>query len=272
MKQFSVDADPSRSGGALNESLAVSYDSLETTITRPDATNVLTSTTTAWNATTNPLVTSDELRAREGFNTNLSENHDVMVKNLMDPSDGLDLAAGAVMSSYHPDDDITAVENLDLVAQQAQASFSLASNARLLGYTRILGRLSKADGFITQQLAYFLSKLAEYQENGESLLDRTMVLCGSGMSYGHSHANSNLPILLAGGKALGLKHGQHLDYNQPVLKKPYTLDYEEWKNLCGPPRDTKARLSNVLLTMLQKMDVKETQFVDSLGPVPELVG
>ncbi len=139
------------------------------------------------------------------------------------------------------------------------------------GDPEILGRLSKADGFLTQQLAYFLSKLAEHQENGESLLDRTMVLCGSGMSYGHSHANSNLPILLAGGRALGLKHGQHLDYNQPHLKKPYTLDYEEWKNLCGPPRDTNARLSNVLLTMLQKMDVRETQFVDSTGPVPELV-
>lgn len=38
------------------------------------------------------------------------------------------------------------------------------------------------------------------------------------MSYGHSHSNSNLPILLAGGRSLGVKHGQHIDYNQPHLK------------------------------------------------------
>ena len=35
------------------------------------------------------------------------------------------------------------------------------------------------------------------KEGGEPLLDRTMVLFGSGMSYGHSHSNANLPILLA---------------------------------------------------------------------------
>ena len=38
------------------------------------------------------------------------------------------------------------------------------------------------------------------------------------MSYGHSHGNANLPTVLAGGKALGLKHGQHLDFNLPKIK------------------------------------------------------
>jgi len=56
------------------------------------------------------------------------------------------------------------------------------------------------------------------KDGGEPLLDRTMVLFGSGMSYGHSHSNANLPILLAGGRGLGLKHGQHVDYNRPFLK------------------------------------------------------
>jgi hypothetical protein len=139
------------------------------------------------------------------------------------------------------------------------------------GDPEVLARLRKADGFLMQQLSYFLDRLASHQEDGESLLDRTMVLCGSGMSYGHSHANSNLPILLAGGRGLGLRHGQHIDYNQPHLAKPYTLDYEEWKSLCGKPKDGKARLSNVLLTMLQRMGVEETGFVDSLGPVSDIL-
>lgn len=46
------------------------------------------------------------------------------------------------------------------------------------------------------------------RDGDASLLDRMMVLFGSGMAYGHNHGNVNLPIVLAGGKALGLKHGR----------------------------------------------------------------
>ena len=133
----------------------------------------------------------------------------------------------------------------------------------------ILDRLAKSDAFLMKMFAGFLDRLRAVQDGGDPLLDRTMVLFGSGMSYGHSHANSNLPILLAGGRALGLKHGQHLDYNFPK-GNAYTLKYEEWQSLCGRPKDDKARLSNVMLTMLQKMGVKSEKFVDSVGPVSEV--
>ncbi len=135
----------------------------------------------------------------------------------------------------------------------------------------VLERLAKSDAFIMQQFAHFLDELGSIKDGDEALLDRTMVLFGSGMSYGHSHANSNLPILLAGGKGLGLKHGQHIDYNRPHMKGDYTFSYDEWRALCGKPKDEKARLNNVLLTMLQKMDVEAGKFVDSLGPVSAIV-
>jgi Protein of unknown function (DUF1552) len=135
----------------------------------------------------------------------------------------------------------------------------------------VLDRLAKSDAFIMKQFAHFLDELRAIKDGDEALLDRTMVLFGSGMSYGHSHCNSNLPILLAGGKGLGLKHGQHIDYNRPHLKEDYTLSYDEWRSLCGKPKDGKARLSNVMLTMLQKMEVNAETFVDSLGPVSEIV-
>ena len=137
------------------------------------------------------------------------------------------------------------------------------------GDPEVLGRLAKSDTFIMQQFAYFLDKLKAEMDGDTPLLDRTMVLFGSGMSYGHSHSNSNLPILLAGGSGLGLKHGQHIDYNQP--EHGYKLDYDEWRSLCGKPKDEKARLSTLMLTMMQKMEVKAEQFVDSLGPVSEVV-
>ena len=68
-----------------------------------------------------------------------------------------------------------------------------------------------------------------------------MVLFGSGMSYGHSHCNANLPILLAGGRGLGLKHGQHIDYNRPFLKGDYTLSYDEWRDISAASPRTKKR-------------------------------
>jgi hypothetical protein len=134
----------------------------------------------------------------------------------------------------------------------------------------VLERLAKSDAFIMEQFAHFLDQLRAVKDGEDALLDRTMVLFGSGMSYGHSHSNSNLPILLAGGSGLGLKHGQHIDYNFPK-GNDYKLDYDEWRALCGKPKDEKARLSNVMLTMLQKMDVHAEKFVDSLGPVSELI-
>jgi hypothetical protein len=134
----------------------------------------------------------------------------------------------------------------------------------------VLSRLAKSDAFIMQQFAYFLDRLRDELDGGEPLLDRTMVLFGSGMSYGHSHSNSNLPILLAGGSGLGLKHGQHIDYNKPK-GGDYKLDYDEWLNLCGKPKDAKARLSNVMLTMLQKMEVPAEHFVDSIAPISEVL-
>ena len=137
------------------------------------------------------------------------------------------------------------------------------------GNAEVLGRLAQSDAFIMTQFSYFLERLKTEKDGADSLLDRTMVLFGSGMSYGHSHSNSNLPILLAGGRGLGLKHGQHIDYNFPK-GGTYKLDYDEWRGLCGKPKDEKARLSNVMLTMMQKMDVNAETFVDSVAPISEI--
>ena len=134
-----------------------------------------------------------------------------------------------------------------------------------------MARLSKSDGFITQQFAYFLDQLQSIRDGDDSLLDRTMVLFGSGMSYGHSHGNANLPTILAGGKGLGLKHGQHIDYNLPAIKSYNLANAAEHYGLCHKPVNGNARLTNLLLTMMQKMEVNTEQFVDSLGPVSEVL-
>ena len=125
-------------------------------------------------------------------------------------------------------------------------------------------KLTNYDTFAIEQFGYFLTRLSETKDlNGKSLLGSTMSLFGSGMSYGHSHGNANLPLVLAGGLDLGLKHGSHLDFNQGHFDG-YTLDKPgNHYRLCSRPANTDAHMSNLLLLMAQKMGVENDRFGDS---------
>ena len=125
-------------------------------------------------------------------------------------------------------------------------------------------KLTNYDTFAIEQFGYFLTRLSQTKDlNGKSLLGSTMSLFGSGMSYGHSHGNANLPLVLAGGTDLGLKHGNHLDFNQDHFDG-YTLDKPgDHYRLCSRPANTDAHMSNLLLLMAQKMGVETDQFGDS---------
>lgn len=85
-----------------------------------------------------------------------------------------------------------------------------------------------------------LENLKKTEEQGESLLDRTMVFFSSNLGNASNHSTKNLPVLLAGG---GFHHGQHLafDANNP------------------PP------LSNLFVTMLQRLGIERDQFGSSAG-------
>ncbi|MCC6234811.1 MAG: DUF1552 domain-containing protein [Verrucomicrobiales bacterium] len=69
---------------------------------------------------------------------------------------------------------------------------------------------SKINRWHSEQLAYFMSKLAAVREGSGTLLDHSMVLFGSSMSDGNRHDPSNLPILLAGRGGGRIKSGRHL--------------------------------------------------------------
>lgn len=127
-------------------------------------------------------------------------------------------------------------------------------------------KLTQSDTFSIEQFSYFLTRLSETPDvDGRPLLDSTMALFGSGMAYGHSHGNANLPLVLAGGSACGLQHGRHLDLNEGHFDG-YQLDQPgEHYRLCSRPANPKAHLSNLLLTMAQKMGVDTEHFGDSNG-------
>ena len=105
--------------------------------------------------------------------------------------------------------------------------------------------LGRWDRFLTEQLSYFLRRLRDTDEGDGNLLDRTLVLYGS--SNSQTHVNLNYPLLLAGGRGLGLRHGSF------------------WRFGDETP------LSNLYVTMLDRLDVPIDTFVDSTGELSEIL-
>ncbi len=131
--------------------------------------------------------------------------------------------------------------------------------------------LTDTDVFNYAQFAYFLDRLSEVHDAEGPLIETTMALYGSGMSYGGHHGNANLPVVLAGGTKLGLKHGRHVDYNRAAGFDGYDLEtHINHYRICRQPVNGKARLSNLLLTMAQKMGVETETFSDSLNSASEV--
>ena len=92
-------------------------------------------------------------------------------------------------------------------------------------------------------LAYFLEKLAKLPDGDGTLLDHSLVIYGSGMSDGNSHNHDPLPILLAGGASGRIAGNRHL------VQAEHTP------------------MSNLLLTVLQKLGCPEERFGDSTAPL-----
>jgi hypothetical protein len=131
-------------------------------------------------------------------------------------------------------------------------------------------KLTNYDTYAIEQFGHFLTRLTETRDlNGKPLIGSTMALFGSGMSYGHSHGNANLPLVFAGGTDLGLKHGSHLDFNKAAKDfAGYSLGSDgaltsAHYQLCSRPVNTDAHMSNLLLLMAQRMGVETDQFGDS---------
>lgn len=86
----------------------------------------------------------------------------------------------------------------------------------------------------------FLTGLRGVKEEGGALFDRTSVLFGTNMGSANSHANDNLPVLLAGG---GFKHVGHLAFDR---QKNYPL-------------------SNLYVSLLQRMGMETSTFSSGTG-------
>ena len=82
-----------------------------------------------------------------------------------------------------------------------------------------LAQWEKICAFHSAQFAVFVEKLRAAQEGETSVLARTLAVFGSGISDGNRHNHDDLPIVLAGGSALGVKGGREV-----VLEKETSLN------------------------------------------------
>jgi hypothetical protein len=107
-------------------------------------------------------------------------------------------------------------------------------------------KVSKINAFHVTQFGYFLDKLKGTAEGDGCLLDNSIVLYGCGLSDSNSHLHTDLPIIVAGGAGGSIKGGRHVRY------------------VSGTP------LTNLQLTLLDRLGVQLDKFGDSTGRVDQL--
>ena len=76
-------------------------------------------------------------------------------------------------------------------------------------------------------------------------MDNTCLLYGS--SNSKTHNNTNYPLVLAGGRDMGYRHGQYLKFENDVP------------------------LSNLFVTIQKRMGAKANSFADSTGEMKEVL-
>jgi hypothetical protein len=109
-----------------------------------------------------------------------------------------------------------------------------------------LERLHKINEYHFQQFAHLVKKLSTMPEGDGTMLDYTLFMYGTGISDSNTHFHDDLPIALVGGKAAGIKGGRYIRYPK------------------GTP------LSNMHLTLLEKLGVPAETFGNSTGKVDRL--
>jgi hypothetical protein len=104
-----------------------------------------------------------------------------------------------------------------------------------------LEKQAKLNTYMLQQFSYFLEKLRGTNDGDGTLLDHSLLICGSGMSNSNEHLMFNVPTIVIANKATGIRGGRHVR----VAK--------------GTP------LTNLQLSLMSAVGVQIEKFGDSNG-------
>jgi hypothetical protein len=106
-------------------------------------------------------------------------------------------------------------------------------------------KVTKVNTMHMELFAGFIAKLKATPDGDGSLLDNSMIVYGSGLSDGNRHTHEDLPVLLVG-RGGHFRLGKHIVY----------------------PKDTP--MTNLYLTLLDRMGVPSEQIGDSTGRIDHL--
>jgi hypothetical protein len=109
-------------------------------------------------------------------------------------------------------------------------------------------RLVKIDTFNVSQVAQLAGKLSKIKDGDGTVLDRSILMFGSSLSDGDMHSPLELPTVIVGGGNGTLKGNEHILYTP----------------------DKKMPISNLYVTMLDKLGVNQKKIGDSTGDLAEL--
>ena len=101
------------------------------------------------------------------------------------------------------------------------------------------------DQFMNQNFAYFLDRLSKAREGDGTVLDRSLIMYGCSTSK--THLARNYPLILAGGKQFGIRHGQFRQFEEDEV-----------------------RLADMFVSMMNAVDVETPQFGDSTRELNEI--
>lgn len=108
-------------------------------------------------------------------------------------------------------------------------------------------KVTQINCYHAKLFTYFIDKLKNTPDGDGSLLDHSMVVYGSGISEGNTHAHSDLPTVLFGHGGGRLKTGQHVKYASGT------------------------RMNRLFLTLMDRMDVPQQNFSGTTETLSEIV-
>ena len=114
------------------------------------------------------------------------------------------------------------------------------------GQEDLIEKLSQINRFHVELFASFIDQLAKTPDGDGTLLDRSTVIYGSGLSDGNRHSHHDLPVLIAGRGNGAWKPGRHLRV----------------------PKETP--MTNFFLTLLERSGVPAEKIGDSNGRLNEI--
>ncbi|MCC6538861.1 MAG: DUF1552 domain-containing protein [Bryobacterales bacterium] len=108
-------------------------------------------------------------------------------------------------------------------------------------------KIAQINEYHVKQFAYFIQKLDSIQDGDATLLDRSMIVYGSGLADGNRHTHHELPMVIAGGGNRQIRTGRHVQF----------------------PKETP--LTNLYLTLLEAMQVPAGALGDSTGRLNHVI-